>query len=112
MGDSSYAQMEAVVNGKALSTDGSEIIIECNNGRLVKINIDPIDEFKCTRIGINDRYTQPGNGKELTIKSVTGNEVHIEGWCYFLDGEIAVFAEEIEVYYKRERFELYSVKSD
>jgi len=109
--EKSYEKMEAVVRGKVSSTDGSEMIIECSNGRLVKINIDPIDDFKCIRIGQNDRYTRPGNGKELTIQSIIGNEVYVNGWCYFLDGEMAVFAEEIEASYKSGRLEFYSINS-
>ena len=110
--DDKYAKMEASVSGKVLHTDGAEMTIECKNGKLVKVVIDPIDEFKRTKSGKTGgryRYKDLSDRKALEKKTVVGNKVAVEGWCYFCDGEIVVFACAIEVTFRNGCFALYFV---
>lgn len=108
--DDKYAKMEASVSGRVLHTDGSEMTIECKNGRLVKVIIDPINEFELTEIGRSRSGSKKvTNKKELNEKTIIGNKVEVEGWCYFRDGEISVFADAILVSYRNGYCALYKI---
>jgi hypothetical protein len=105
--------LKASVSGRVLFTDGSIMIVDCENGKLVKVSIDSIDEFIRTRESMKSHrgiLVKAKHKKELTIELLTGNYVYIDGWCYFSNGELVVLANDIQISFRNGYYALYSIE--
>lgn len=69
--------MEAFVDGKVIYDNDGDTVVECKNGKVVKVSTD-------------DNYTPE-------LPNILDKNVEMKCGMYFNDGEFVIYAEEITV---------------
>lgn len=70
--------MDAFVNGLVIRDENSGLIVKCDNGKLVSVDCDGI-----------------------SFPKLTGRSVEIRGGVYFRNGEMIVYAREVDIIRKK-----------